>query len=594
MQRTVSDNLIAQLQQWGVERIFGYSGDGINGILGALQRADNTPAYIPVRHEESAALMASGHARFTGKVGVCLATQGPGAIHLLNGLYDARLDHQPVVAIVGQVSQMSKGSHFQQEVDLTTLFKDVAGAFVEMATEAEQVEHLVDRAMRIALSERTVTCIIIPHDLQNEPAVDEPPHEHGAMHSARGYSPPRVIPTDADLARAAEVLNAGNKVAMLVGAGALGATDEVIAVADALGAGVAKALLGKPAVPDDLPFVTGTTGWLGTTPSNRMLAECDTLLMVGSGFPYTEFLPPPGQARGVQIDIAAGALSTRYPMEVGLVGDAAETLSALLPLLKLASDQAWRSTIEGWVGDWHEELDRRAAQPANPVNPQLHYQVISPLLPDDALIAADSGTSTVWYARNLQMRRGMKASVSGTLATMGCALPYAIAAKLAYPDRLALAFVGDGGLQMNGLAELITVAEQWRDWADPRLIIHVLHNRDLGFVTWEQRAMEGSPRFPVSQQVPPFPYARYADLIGLQGIRVDDPSQIAIAWRDALNADRPVVIEAITDPDVPTLPPEPDAQVVDKLKQALAKEPDADHVWHMLADAGVERPARHQ
>ena len=278
-------------------------------------------------------------------------------------------------------------------------------------------------------------------------------------------------------------------------------------------------------------------------------------------------------------------------MEVGLVGDAAETLSALLPLLDSATDRTWRSTIEGWVADWREELERRAAQPATPVNPQLHYQVVSPLLPDDALIAADSGTSTVWYARNLQMRRGMKASVSGTLATMGCALPYAIAAKLAYPDRLALAFVGDGGLQMNGLAELITVAEQWRDWADPRLIIHVLHNRDLGFVTWEQRAMEGSPRFPVSQQVPEFPYARYADLIGLQGIRVDDPSQIAIAWRDALNADRPVVIEAITDPDVPTLPPEPDAQVVDKIEQALASEPDADHVWRMLADAGVEGPA---
>lgn len=591
MPRTVSDNLIAQLQEWGVERIFGYSGDGINGILGALQRADNTPTYIPVRHEESAALMASGHARFTGKAGVCLATQGPGAIHLLNGLYDARLDHQPVVAIVGQISQMAKGSHFQQEVDLTTLFKDVAGAFVEMATTAEQVEHLVDRAMRIALAERTVTCIIIPHDLQNEPAVDEPPHEHGAMHSARGYNAPRVLPTDADLARAADVLNSGQKVAMLVGAGALGATDEVVAVAEKLGAGVAKALLGKAVVPDDLPFVTGTTGWLGTTPSNRMLAECDTLLMVGSGFPYTEFLPKVGQARGIQIDISAGSLSTRYPMEVGLVGDAAETLAALLPLLEPASGGEWRSTIERWVREWHGELEHRAGQPANPVNPQLHYQIVSPLLPDDAMIAADSGTSTVWYARNLQMRRGMKASVSGTLATMGCALPYAIAAKLAHPDRLAFAFLGDGGLQMNGLSELVTVAELWRNWTDPRIIIHVLHNRDLGFVTWEQRAMEGSPRFPVSQEVPEFPYARYADLIGLRGIRVDEPSQIATAWHDALHSDRPVLIEAITDPDVPTLPPEPDAEVVENIEQALDEEPGAEHVWRLLADAGVEKPS---
>jgi pyruvate dehydrogenase (quinone) len=588
MPKTVSDNLIAQLQQWGIERIFGYSGDGINGILGALHRAGNTPTYIPVRHEESAALMASGHARFTGTVGVCLATQGPGAIHLLNGLYDARLDHQPVVAIVGDVAQMAAGSHFQQEVDLKTLFKDVAGSFVETATKPEQVEHLIDRAMRIALAERTVTCVIVPHDVQNEPAVNEPPHEHGAMHSARGYSPPRVLPHDADLARAAAVLNAGQKVALLVGAGAMGATDEVVAVAETLGGGIAKALLGKPAVPDDLPFVTGTTGWLGTTPSNRMLAECDTLLMVGSGFPYTEFLPRVGQARGVQIDIAAGALNLRYPMEVGLVGDAAETLAALLPLLDAKQDRTWRATIEGWVDEWGVELERRATTPADPVNPQLHYQTVSPLLPDDAMIAVDSGTSTVWYARNLQLRAGMKASVSGTLATMGCAVPYAIAAKLAYPHRAAFAFVGDGAMQMNGLAELITVAELWREWEDPRFIIHVLHNRDLGFVTWEQRAMEGSPRFPVSQAVPEFPFARYAELLGLHGIRVDAPDQIDIAWREALKADRPVLIEAITDPNVPTLPPEPDAEVVAMMDEALAAEPDARHVRTLLGYAGVD------
>ncbi len=591
MQRTVSDNLIQQLREWGVERIFGYSGDGINGILGALQRAGNRPRYIPVRHEESAALMASGHARFTNEVGVCLATQGPGAIHLLNGLYDARLDHQPVLAIVGQISRMAKGSHFQQEVDLTTLFKDVAGSFVEMATTAEQIEHLIDRAMRIALAERTVTCVIVPHDLQNEPAVDEPPHEHGAMHSARGYSAPRVLPADADLERAAEVLNAGNRVAMLIGAGAQGASDEVIAVAALLGAGVAKALLGKAVVPDDLPYVTGTSGWLGTTPSNRMLAECDTLFMIGSGFPYTEFLPKAGKARGVQIDIAAGALSVRYPMDVALVGDARETLEALLPLLEPAQDGGWRSTIEDWVRAWREELAHRADQPANPVNPQLHYQLVSPLLPDRAMIAADSGTSTVWYARNLQMRKGMSASFSGSLATMGCAIPYAIAAKLAHPDRPAFAFLGDGGLQMNGLGELITLAELWKEWDDPRFIVHVLHNRDLGFVTWEQRAQEGSPRFPEAQDVPEFPYARYAELLGLRGIRVDDPALVAVAWQEALLADRPVLIEAITDPDVPTLPPEPDEAVISKIEEALSDEPGADHVWNLLEDAGVDRPA---
>lgn len=588
MPRTVSDALIQRLNDWKIERIYGYSGDGINGILGALQRAEHAPTYVSVRHEESAALMASGHARFTNTVGVCLATQGPGAIHLLNGLYDARLDHQPVVAIVGQISQMAIGSHFQQEVDLTTLFKDVAGSFVEMATSPEQIEHLVDRAMRVALAERTVTCVIVPHDLQNEPAVDEPPHEHGAMHSTPGYTAPRIVPFDFDLQQAAAVLNEGQRVAMLVGAGASAATDEVIAVAERLKCGVAKALLGKPVVPDELPFVTGTAGWLGTTPSNRMLAECDTLFVVGSGFPYTEFLPRAGSARGVQIDIDAGALSLRYPMEVGLVGDARETLAALLPLLNDRRDEVWLDTIEGWVNDWRSELESRARQPANPVNPQLHYQIVSPILPDDAMIAADSGTSTVWYARNLQIRQGMSASVSGTLATMGCAIPYAFAAKLAYPGRPAFAFMGDGGMQMNGLAELITIAEHWQTWQDPRFIMHVLHNRDLGFVTWEQRAMEGSPRFPASQEVPAFPYARYADMLGLRGIRVDDPANIEDAWHEALNADRPVLIEAITDPDVPTLPPEPDAEVVSRIEQALAQEPNAGHVRDLLDDAGVK------
>lgn len=584
---TVGDKLLDKLREWGVQRIFGYSGDGINGILAALNRSDNDPAYFPVRHEESAALMASGHARFTGGVGVCLATQGPGAIHLLNGLYDARLDHQPVVAIVGQISQMAVGSHFQQEVDLPTLFKDVAGAFVETATKPEQVEHLIDRAMRVAMAERTVTCVIIPHDLQSEPAVEEPPHEHGAMHSASGYSAPRVIPADGDLQRAADVLNAGERVAILAGAGAMGASRDVVEVAETLGAGIAKALLGKPSVPDTVPFVTGTTGWLGTTPSNRMLADCDTLLMVGSSFPYTEFLPKVGEARGVQIDINPAALKTRYPMEVGLVGDAAETLRALLPLLKRKGDRTWQERIEAGVREWHEELDRRAAEPADPVNPQLHFQELSPRLPDNALLAADSGTATVWYARNLLIREGMKASVSGTLATMGCAIPYALAAKLAYPDRVAFAFLGDGAMQMNGLAELVTIADTWQSWDDPRFIIHVLNNRDLSFVTWEQRAMEGVPRFPISQRVPDFPYAQYAELLGLTGIRVDDPSQVAAAWDEALRADRPVLIEAVTDPDVPTLPPEPDAEVIDSLKEALADEPDADRLWHMLSHEGV-------
>src|SRR4051812_30578630 len=470
----VSDYLVRRLRAWGVRRIYGYSGDGINGLLGALNPAGNDPTFIQVRHEENASLMACAHAKFTGAVGVCLATQGPGAIHLLNGLYDAKLDHQPVVAIVGDIAQVSGGSRFQQEVDLQTLFKDVASAFLEVATDPAQIRHLVDRAMRIAIAKRTVTCIIVPHDVQNEEAVPAPPNEHGAMHSAIGYAPPRVVPQPADLQRAADVLNAGHRVAMLIGAGAFGARSEVIETAKVLGAGVAKALLGKAAVPDDLPFVTGSVGWLGTAASNDMMAKCDTLLMVGSGFPYTEFLPREGQARAVQIDIDPGMLSLRYPMEVELVGDSEETLRALLPLLQPKTDRSWRREIEASVRAWGEEAERRALQPADPVNPQLVFRELSTRLPDNCILAADSGTSTVWYARDLAIRSGMLASVSGTLATMGCGLPYAIAAKFAYPDRPALALIGDGAMQMSGMTELLTVEKYWRDWADPRLILLIL------------------------------------------------------------------------------------------------------------------------
>jgi pyruvate dehydrogenase (quinone) len=389
------------------------------------------------------------------------------------------------------------------------------------------------------------------------------------------------------LQRAAEVLNAGQKVAILVGAGALGATDETIAVAEALGAGVAKALLGKAALPDHLPFVTGSVGWLGTAASNAMMENCDTLLVVGSGFPYTEFLPKEGQARGVQIDIDPGALSLRYPMEVNLAGDSADTLRALLPLLRRKEDRSWRDETEQRVGDWWAEAERRAMEPAQPLNPRRVFWELSSRLPDDCLIATDSGSSTVWYARDLKIRRGMRASVSGTLATMGCGLPYALAAKFAHPDLPAIALIGDGAMQMNGLTEIVTLAASWRQWSDPRLILLVLNNRDLSYVTWEQRAMEGEPRFVPAQELPDFPYARYAELIGLRGIRIDAPDQVGPAWDEALAADRPVLLEAVTDPNVPTLPPRPERQVIDKLTQALAQEPDAADLRRHLERDGV-------
>jgi pyruvate dehydrogenase (quinone) len=555
MAETVSDFLISRLNAWGISRIYGYPGDGINGIMGALERAGDRMRFIQVRHEEMAAFMACAHAKFTGEVGVCLATSGPGAIHLLNGLYDAQMDHQPVVAIVGQQSRAALGGSYQQEVDLASLFKDVAHEYVHMATTPEQVRHLVDRAVRIARVERTVTCLIFPNDLQELEAVAEAPMKHGTVHSGVGVSRPRILPRDEDLQRAADLLNAGERVAILVGAGALHATDEVIEIADVLGAGVAKALLGKAVVPDDYPFVTGAIGLLGTKPSYEMMQKCDTLLMIGSNFPYSEFLPKTGQAKGIQIDIDGRLLSIRYPMDVALVGDSAETIRALLPLLARKTDRAWRASIEAQIADWWQVLEARAMAEAKPINPQRVFWELSPRLPDDCILAADSGTAASWYARDLKFRRGMMGSLSGTLATMGPAMPYALAAKFCHPERVVVAIAGDGAMQMNGINELITVAKYWREWSDPRLVILVLNNRDLNMVTWEERAMAGDPKFAASQDLPDFHYADYARSLGLDGARVEDPNQIAAVWDRAFAANRPFLFEALTDPDVPPMPP---------------------------------------
>jgi pyruvate dehydrogenase (quinone) len=573
MSQTVGDFLLERLSTWGVKRIYGYPGDGINGIMGAFERSSNgrRPEFIQVRHEEMAAFMACAHAKFTGEVGVCLATSGPGAIHLLNGLYDAKLDHQPVVAIVGQQARAGLGGNFQQEVDLTTLFKDVAHEYVQMAMEPAQIRHLVDRACRIALAERTVTAIIIPNDLQESDAVPEPPHAHGTVHSGPGFTEPRVIPDDADLDRAAEVLNSGKKVAMLIGQGALLAADEVMKTADTLGAGVAKALLGKAALPDDLPYVTGAIGLLGTRPSWTLMQECDTLLMVGSSFPYSEFLPEEGQARGVQIDLDGRMLGIRYPMEVNLVGDSADTLRSLLPRLERKQDRSWREQIETEVGEWWELIERRAQLEADPINPQLVFHELSKRLPDGAILTSDSGSAANWFARDLKLRAGMMASLSGTLATMGPGVPYAIGAKFAHPNRPVIALVGDGAMQMNGINELITIAKYRDRWPDQRLIVLVLNNRDLNQVTWEQRAMEGDPKFEGSQELPDFPYARYAEMLGLVGIRVDRPAEVADAWDHALASDRPVVYEAITDPEVPPLPPHITLEQARAMSSALLK-----------------------
>ncbi|UQO99258.1 thiamine pyrophosphate-requiring protein [Burkholderia multivorans] len=576
---TVADFIVERLYDWGVRRVYGYPGDGINGFFGALNRAEGKIEFVQARHEEMAAFMASAHAKFTGELGVCVATSGPGAAHLVTGLYDARLDHMPVLAIVGQQARAALGGHYQQEVDLPALFKDVAGAFVQLATVPGQVRHLVDRAVRTALGARAVTALVLPNDLQ-ELDYAAPKRAHGTVHSGVGYTRPKVVPYADDLQRAADVLNAGSKVAMLVGAGALDATDEVIAVADRLGAGAAKALLGKAALPDDLPWVTGSIGLLGTKPSYSLMTECDTLLMVGSGFPYSEFLPKEGQARGVQIDLKADMLSLRFPMEVNLVGDSAETLRALLPLLNARHDTAWRERIAQWNDEWRDTLAARAAASASPgrgVNPQRAFTELSPRLPDDVILTSDSGSCANWYARDLTMRRGMMGSLSGGLASMGAAVPYAIAAKFAYPLRPVIALVGDGAMQMNNMAELITVSKYWRTWADPRWICMVLNNEDLNQVTWEQRVMEGDPKFDASQQIPNVPYSRFATLLGLKGIYVDDPAQLGAAWDEALASDRPVVLEVKSDPEVPPLPPHVTLQQAKHFAETLLKGDSREH-----------------
>jgi len=554
MAESVAGFLVSRLREWGVKRVYGYPGDGINAIMGAFDKAGNEPEFIQARHEEMAAFMACAHAKFTGELGVCLATSGPGAIHLLNGLYDAKLDHQPVLAIVGQQAMPALGGSYQQEVDLTGLFKDVAHEYVHMATDPSQMRHLVDRAARVALDQRTVTCIVVPNDLAGRPA-EEPARAHGTIHSSAGYSRPQVVPHRADLERAAEVLNAGEKVAMLVGAGAMGARDQVILTADTLGAGVAKALLGKAVIPDDLPYVTGSIGLLGTRPSWELMDECDTLLMVGSSFPYSEFLPEEGQARGVQIDVDGRMIGIRYPMEVSLVGDARATLAALLPLLEHKTDTSWRERIERSVADWWHVLEERALASADPINPQRVFHELAHRLPDGAIITSDSGSAANWFARDVPVRDGMMASLSGNLATMGAGVPYAIGAKFAHPDRPVIALVGDGAMQMNGMAELITIAKYRERWRDQRLVVMVLNNRDLNQVTWEQRVLQGDPKFEASQDIPDFPYARFAEMIGLAGIRVDDPDALGDAWDEALGAGRPAVLEAVTDPEVPPLPP---------------------------------------
>ncbi|MBT2467750.1 thiamine pyrophosphate-requiring protein [Streptomyces sp. ISL-66] len=566
----VSDFILQRLREWDVEHVFAYPGDGINGLLAAWGRADDKPRFVQSRHEEMSALEAVGYAKFSGRVGVCAATSGPGAIHLLNGLYDAKLDHVPLVAIVGQTNRSALGGSYQQEVDLLSLYKDVASDFCEMVTVPEQLPNVIDRAIRTAYAKRTVTAVIVPADVQ-ELDYSPPTHAFKMVPSSLGSPSYAPVPSADDLARAADVLNAGEKVAVLIGQGARHARAEVVQLADVLGAGVAKALLGKDALPDDLPYVTGSIGLLGTRPSYEMMRDCDTLLVVGSSFPYSQFLPEFDQARAVQIDIDPFMIGLRYPFEVNLVGDAHETLKALLPQLKRKKHGPWRKKIEKDTARWWKVMEGRAGVSADPVNPEHVVHALDALLPDDVMLTADSGSAANWYARHLRMRGTMRGSLSGTLATMGPGVPYAIGAKFAHPDRPAVAIVGDGAMQMNGMAELITAAKYCQEWQDPRLVVAVLNNQDLNQVTWETRAMSGAPQFLPSQALPDVPYADFARSIGLDGVRVEEPAGVDTAWKQALAADRPFVIDFRTDPAVPPIPPHADLDQIEATAAAILK-----------------------
>ena len=561
--------LLQRLVEWGVKRIYGYPGDGINGLLGALEDFADTLEFIQVRHEEMAAFMACAHAKFTGEVGVCMATSGPGAIHLLNGLYDAKMDHVPVVAIVGQAATMALGGSYQQEVDLQTLFKDVCEYNYTIGS-APATRHVVDRAFRVAMGMRGVATVIFPKDLQEE-EYSEPPRKHNTVHSGVGFSRPMVIPRLHDLQNAAQVLNGASKVAILAGAGAKDAGDELIAVADRLQACCAKALLGKDVLPDDLPWVTGTIGLLGTRPSSDIMEQCDALLLVGTNFPYAEFLPADGSVPAVQIDIDPRYIGLRYPTNVNLIGDAADTLQALLAHLHQKDDATWRESIRKNKEEWYAIEEDRAHQSADPLNPQLLFSVLNEKLPPNAIVTGDAGTPTNWMARHLMVQRGMKMSLSGNLATMGSAVPYAIAAKFAFPDRCVISLPGDGAMQMNGINELITVYRYWKKWSDPRLIFLVLNNSDLNQVTWEQRILSGSPRNMETQPLPDFPYAQFAETLGFVGIRVERPDQVDAAWDRALGADRPVLFEAVVDGNVATLPPHISREQAMHFLQAVRK-----------------------
>jgi pyruvate dehydrogenase (quinone) len=568
MASTTADLLLERLVFWGVDTIFGLPGDGVNGIFEALRKRQHLIRFIQVRHEEAAAFAACGYAKYTGRLGACLATSGPGGIHLLNGLYDAKLDNQPVLAITGHTFHDLIGAHYQQDVDLDKLFADVA-VFNERVMGPTHVENMVDAAVKHAIGHRGVAHLNIPKDIQDWTAGDDkrsaanvPKHSDGAraFEAARALAP---LPPVEELQRAAEVLNAGKKVAMLVGRGCLGARDEVTELAGLLAAPVAKALLGKAVLPDDSPFTTGGIGLLGTAPSADAMKECDTLILAGTNFPYLEFLPKPDRARTIQIDIDPARIGTRHPVEVGLVGDCARVIAALIPLIDPKADRAFLEQSQERMRRWNELMETRATRDSMPMKPQVAARALNNCLAPDAIIVADCGTVTTWAARHLFVREDMMFSASGSLATMANGLPYAIAAAVAYPGRQVVAIVGDGGLTML-MGELATIAK----YQLPIKIL-VIKNNSLGEIKWEQLVMEGNPTFGVDLQ--PIDFAEVARACGIRGYSFDRRSEADSVMRAAFAVPGPTLVEATVDPNEPPMPGQITTEQALNFAKALAR-----------------------
>ncbi len=545
MSKTVADILIERLIDWGVDTVFSLPGDGINGIYEALRTRQDTIKLILVRHEESAAFAACGYAKFTRRLGVCLATSGPGGIHLLNGLYDAKCDGQPVLAITGHTFHDLIGTHYQQDVDLNTLFKDVA-VYSERVMGPAHAGNVVDAAIKAAISRRTVAHLTIPKDIQDWSADDDRSKTNIPLHSGDLYSDPLPLPSPTLLQKAARVIQAGSKIAILAGRGCLGAKSEIIALAELLGAPIIKPLLGKGVVPDDHPLTTGGIGLLGTAPSQEVLEDCDTLIIAGSSFPYLEFYPKPGQAKAVQIDLDAGRIGLRYPVEVGLVGQCWDVLRALLPLLDKKSDRSFLESAQLKMRRWNELMEERGTRMDSPLKPQVVVRALNEFLADDAVICCDTGTVTTWAARHIRMKGDMEFSASGTLASMGNGLPYSLGAAIAYPGRQIVCIAGDGGFTML-MGELATLVK----YALPVKII-VMKNNLLGMIKWEQLAFEGNPQYGVELQ--PIDFAGIARSCGAAGLTVEDPHQVRSVLEQAFSIPGPVVVQAVIDPFEPPLP----------------------------------------